>query len=307
MRKKVLGAYMLAQEDVAPEQAQMIGMGIMLQFGTMGNLKWDGAMKTAYEVPIDRYESPEHAMYAFITQNHGDGNIKDRNTAIFWHDTTFADLGMYCCLLVKGRMDEYPSATTVFGDYIGKPITPKAPDDIAAVAAAAVSGTASKEIPEEAEEFYTLAQMFEATGKLEQAAEFYMQALQFDMTNLTMLRKFLNVALQIDELDEGVFDVCMALYPDIGLDNLEGEDFGYLAKGIYANIKKGHGPNLDLRLQEHGITAEGYMLSAISDARYLGYDCDEFAEIEKAVGVDSGEGGGSGGGDAKKSAFFNRG
>ena len=60
-------------------------------------------------------------------------------------------------------------------------------------------------------------------------------------------------------------------------------------------------------VQEHGITAEGYMLSAISDARYLGYDCDEFAEIEKAVGVDSGEGGGSGGGDAKKSAFFNRG
>lgn len=270
---RVLGVYILAGGAFSNEKAQLLAAGMKLKFMKMMG-KWDGRMLTAYEAPIGNYRSEEIAMGAFITQNGGEKFLTKRNTAIFWHDTTYPEAQVYCCILVKGRFEEYASADTLTEGAGGK---------------------ASKKVAK----LLKAGKAAERKKDWNKALQCYAEAAKEDRDSKEVWAGSLRASLHTDSLKSSCFQMFMNYGQRFGQKSMDGEDFAMLAQSLYVYIEAGREAELDAQLAGLKINSVGYMLQAISDARYLGVDKPEFKEMEKAAEAKTGPRGGAG-------SFFNR-
>ena len=327
--QKVLGVFLLSKQDVPADELQLFGETFRVQY--LKGLKWDGAMRTALEVPVELFDAPEHAMCAVIEKSDLRKELTNRNAAIFVHEANAHSFDVSICALLNGRNKKYPTAQEVFGAYVGRPVAPRVPTAPEARNERAGAGQASttsakpvasagradakttvvpagsyhdsfEDVGKLAGEMVItirIAEMSEDEGNLAGAAQQYLMALMQDGTNLGILRRFCRVALSVDELRGQVFWVINNVFATVGVSALTGRDFSLLAQSLFAHVQAGTTAEIDADLAGQGATALGYMLQAISDARYLGYDGPELAQMEAAVQ-------GATRRNAKDSYFFNR-
>ena len=291
MKNKILGVFIMAEGQPDSQQANMLGMGIMMEFKFKGGLDWDGAARTAFGADIGAYDSEEHAMCAFIEQD-GYRNLLTRdNTAVFWHDTTYTSLNVYCCVIVNGKYQSFPDCQTVFGKYVGK---------AASRASSPKSGSSADplaSLPAGCRKYIEEGDRLHKMGKIEEAIVAYGNAYDLKKGNLHLGTKLVGEMLQskdIKQREMGFYVVMQVAQLDTS-NTMKGDYYVLLAKSLYAYIKDKNEAKLDADLASIGTTTRKYLTSAISDARYLGTDVPEFKEMDAALEQGT-----------KKGSFFRR-
>ena len=330
-KKKVLGFFLMAKEELSTGDATWVCQIVASQF--LKDYKWDGKVRTCYNLPFERFDTPEHAICHVIQEGGLAGEITDKNSVYYSEPDSWPDPDVCYCVLIKGRVDGLRSAQEALGRYVGVPMRAPKPVQPAWQAAAqsagsgsgsgagsqgAASGAGSASVPAlsvsgsyndpfedvgnlpyEVSIYVRGAEQAEDRGDLMNAALSYLMALQADDRNVPIMRRFARVGLQIDELKPRVFWIVNEVFSQVGVSALTGRDFSLLAQSLYAHVAAGTTAEIDAELAAAGGTAQGYMIQAISDARYLGYDGPELAQMEAAVKGATKKG-------AKSSYFFNR-
>lgn len=253
---KILGVYIIADGKFTNENAQLIIMGLSLNFADLFK-GWDGRFSSAYEVHFEAFAYTEQALGAFIIQNGGQKLLTDKNTAIIYHDTSFPGKKVYCCILVKGKYKDFPGAGLLS------------------------QNSDAKKPSREIRKFMKAGEKAERKEKWKEAAAFYMHAANIDGSKQEIWRLAIGSLLKDDSSKLSAFRVFMDYCKRFGQPKMNGEDFALLAGSLYAYIEAGKESVLDAEMADLNITTVGYMLQAISDARYLGTDKPEFKQMEK--------------------------
>ncbi len=291
MKNEILGVFIMAEGQLDQQQTNILGMGIMMEFQFKKGLSWNGAARTAFGADLSPYDSEEHAMCAFIEQDGYGKHLTRQNTAVFWHDTTYPDLGVYCCVLISGKFESYPDCGKVFGKYIGRP---------GARAAASKSGSNAdplSSLPAGCRKYIEEGDRLHKKGKIEEAIDAYGKAYDLKKGNVYLGVKLVGEMLQSRDIKqrEMAFYVVMQVGQTDPAAIRSGDYYVILAKSLYAYMKDDNEAKLDADLKSIGTTTRKYLASAISDARYLGTEVPEFKEMDAALAK-----------GVKKSGFFFR-